>query len=280
MKDKDYYQILEVEPCAESEVIDGAYRALASKYNTDAETGIVYRRLKDINQAYKILSDPGKRREYDKKRRRELQGHLEPLERPEPPKHWTECRGWQSDFNNPPSGLAQSTDTYWTFCRDGYYHIAIQPSFDGWMPRWVYQCLGFRVVNFSASVEAQFAADTCRESTCGIIFRRDATCFYRFEVSQNGHYRLTLRDPSGSRKTLLHWRFSESLRRGYAPNTLSVKGADRTIELHANGHLIAGVTDDMQLYGDVGLFVASLDGDYAEARFRDFELYDLGKIVL
>jgi curved DNA-binding protein CbpA len=277
VKEKDYYRILEVDPSAESEVIDAAYRALTSKYHTDEEKGIIYRRLKEIDEAYKVLSHPVNRREYDKKRRREVQGHMMPLERPVAPRHWTECRGWRSDFKNPPTELEQSADTYSKFCKDGYYHIAIQPCFDGWLPRSVYQSMGFHITNFSVSVEAQFATDTGRESTCGIDFRR-AGYFYRFEVSQEGLYRLTLHDDS--LKTLLDWRFSEFLRHGCAPNILSVKAADRTIELHANGQLITGVTDDTRLYGYVGVFVASLDGDYAEVRFRDFQLIDLCNIVL
>lgn len=65
----DYYQILGVIPGAEPAVIKAAYRALASTYhpdkNADADAA---EKIKDINSAYSVLSDPIKKREYDKSR--------------------------------------------------------------------------------------------------------------------------------------------------------------------------------------------------------------------
>lgn len=68
----DYYEILEVHHKASQEVIEKAYKTLATKYHPDkqprdrrswAET-----KMKQINEAYFHLRDPQKRREYDGKR--------------------------------------------------------------------------------------------------------------------------------------------------------------------------------------------------------------------
>lgn len=68
--ESDYYGILGVLPNAEEVVIRAAYKALAQRYHPDRTGGDVEndRYMADINQAYSILSDPKKRREYDDSR--------------------------------------------------------------------------------------------------------------------------------------------------------------------------------------------------------------------
>lgn len=62
----DYYVILQVHPKAEKEVIDAAYRRLASKYHPDvSRVSDASERMKQINTAYEVLSDPVKRAAYD-----------------------------------------------------------------------------------------------------------------------------------------------------------------------------------------------------------------------
>ena len=67
MKQKDYYEILELENDASQKQIRDAYRRMAllhhpdrNKGNPDAED-----RMKEINESYAVLSDPLKRRDYD-----------------------------------------------------------------------------------------------------------------------------------------------------------------------------------------------------------------------
>jgi hypothetical protein len=66
-EDKDYYAILQVHPRAEPEVIEAAYRRLSRKYHPDvsgqADAG---RRMRDLNEAFEVLSDPARRRAYDR----------------------------------------------------------------------------------------------------------------------------------------------------------------------------------------------------------------------
>jgi curved DNA-binding protein CbpA len=63
----DYYELLRVSPAAEIESIQRVHRALAARYHPDNhETGDLERFLR-VNEAFKILSDPEKRKEYDSK---------------------------------------------------------------------------------------------------------------------------------------------------------------------------------------------------------------------
>jgi hypothetical protein len=59
---KDYYATLGVSSTAEPEVIKAAYNALARKYHPDA--GGNSERMKDINEAYEVLSDTSRRALY------------------------------------------------------------------------------------------------------------------------------------------------------------------------------------------------------------------------
>ena len=62
---KDYYRILQVQPNAEPEVIQAAYRRLALKYHPDVEDNNSAL-MQELNEAYEILSRPDKRAAYDR----------------------------------------------------------------------------------------------------------------------------------------------------------------------------------------------------------------------
>jgi len=69
--EKDYYAILGVLPSAESVVIRAAYKALAQHYHPDRYTGSsdeAHKMMCEINEAYKVLSNPEMRKEYDELR--------------------------------------------------------------------------------------------------------------------------------------------------------------------------------------------------------------------
>ncbi len=62
----DYYKVLQVDPEAEAEVIEAAYRALSKKYHPDINRASdAMDRMSQINSAYNTLSDPSKRRDYN-----------------------------------------------------------------------------------------------------------------------------------------------------------------------------------------------------------------------
>jgi curved DNA-binding protein len=67
MPGKDYYKILEVPRTASQEEIKKAYRKMAMKYHPDRNKGdkTAENRFKDINEAYAVLSNSEKRKQYD-----------------------------------------------------------------------------------------------------------------------------------------------------------------------------------------------------------------------
>lgn len=69
MKYKDYYKLLGLSTSRVTiEEVKSAYRAAAKKYHPDLNVGDVLaeERIKDINEAYKILSVPSSKRKYDR----------------------------------------------------------------------------------------------------------------------------------------------------------------------------------------------------------------------
>ena len=87
---KDYYKILQVAPDASTEVIQMAYKALAKKYHPDLNPGqeeAAQEKMKDVNEAYEILSDKDKRWQYDQiYYRQEKTAQKTSYTAPEPPK--------------------------------------------------------------------------------------------------------------------------------------------------------------------------------------------------
>lgn len=65
---KDYYSVLGVPKTATPEEIKKAYRTLAMKYHPDKTRGdkAAEEKFKDINEANEVLSDPEKRKKYDR----------------------------------------------------------------------------------------------------------------------------------------------------------------------------------------------------------------------
>ncbi len=67
MSQKDYYKSLGIDAGARQQQIKDAYRGMALRYHPDRnrDNPEAAERMKEINEAYAVLSDPNKRREYD-----------------------------------------------------------------------------------------------------------------------------------------------------------------------------------------------------------------------
>jgi len=63
---RDYYKVLQVDPEAEPEIIQAAYETLAARFHPESDlTGVHEVRRKDLDRAYAVLSNPGRRAAYD-----------------------------------------------------------------------------------------------------------------------------------------------------------------------------------------------------------------------
>lgn len=71
MQTVNYYDVLGVLPTADDFVIKAAYKALAQRYHPDKfhgnakDAADAQVKMRQLNEAYQVLSDPAKRREYD-----------------------------------------------------------------------------------------------------------------------------------------------------------------------------------------------------------------------
>ena len=101
---RDYYEVLGVNKNADAATIKKAYRKLAKKYHPDLNPGqeeAAQEKMKDVNEAYEILSDKDKRWQYDQiYYRQEKTEQKTSYSAPEPPKgaqsHSAQSKGEQT----------------------------------------------------------------------------------------------------------------------------------------------------------------------------------------
>ena len=69
--EKDFYKVLGVSKTAEADEIKKAYRKLARQYHPDSNEGnpSAEARFKEVSEAYDVVGDAKKRKEYDEARR-------------------------------------------------------------------------------------------------------------------------------------------------------------------------------------------------------------------
>lgn len=115
MQFKDYYRTMGVEESATPGDIKKAYRRLARKYHPDvSKEADAEQKFKELGEAYEVLKDEEKRREYDQLRKlgaRGRQGEFRP-----PP-------GWESAMHFSDQGSGDFSDFFESlFGREGRFH--------------------------------------------------------------------------------------------------------------------------------------------------------------
>jgi curved DNA-binding protein CbpA len=117
----DPYKVLQVDPEAEDEVIQAAYRRLAQKYHPDVAGAAGSERMASINAAWELLRDPARRASYDRERRLESaagRDGRQPPPEPARPSDRTSARpapGQAGMSPRPP----ETVSTDWTSGRSG-----------------------------------------------------------------------------------------------------------------------------------------------------------------
>ena len=132
----DPYKVLQVDPEAEDEVIQAAFRRLARKYHPDVASGPDGEsRMATINAAWEILGDPARRAEHDRARHRAARetGLTAPPEAPWPGDAARRPASGSSGHDRPPAARgaseaaaaasprrAETVSTDWTSGRSSY----------------------------------------------------------------------------------------------------------------------------------------------------------------
>jgi hypothetical protein len=75
-KDVDYYEVLQLSPKAEMETIHRVYRIMAARFHPDNPESGDQERFLQLSEAYRVLSDPEQRAQYDALRGTESQRPL------------------------------------------------------------------------------------------------------------------------------------------------------------------------------------------------------------
>src|SRR4051812_33602113 len=122
----DPYKVLQVDPEAEDEVVQAAYRRLAQKYHPDVAGPDAAARMASINAAWELLRDPVRRATHDRDRK------AAPGTDPRSPQ--TGSTGTSSPDRAPEGRRAETVSTDWTSGRStagGGYDPARMRSADG-----------------------------------------------------------------------------------------------------------------------------------------------------
>ncbi len=81
LRQLNLYEVLQVSPKASPEVVQAAYRTLARAYHPDVNASPhAARMMRQLNAAYKVLSDPGRRSKYDAQRAHQWRARPVPAE--------------------------------------------------------------------------------------------------------------------------------------------------------------------------------------------------------
>ena len=106
---RDYYQVLQVDPEASPEVITAAYKTLAKRLHPETDlTGVHEIRMAELDRAYGVLKDAGARQRYDIERADRLNPVGPGNERSRSSRRW-----WSRRRSGTPAPMARRMATAW-----------------------------------------------------------------------------------------------------------------------------------------------------------------------
>jgi len=175
---------------------------------------------------------------------------------------------FEENFNVPNSEwpVYEDNDMLFDFVNGEYKIVAKNPDW------WVAASPDYQAENFSAGVQVRNPGG--KAGTYGIIFNlaEDWSHFYSLEIDTAGYFGIwRYSDAKGWNLLLVN--SSPFINMGTAANTLKVKREDELIEVYANDHLLASISDNSfvgQHY--LGLIVSSFDQGNLDVRFDNFSI--------
>lgn len=289
MGEPDYYLILEVSMDADARTIQAAYHRLALRFHPDThlpESSST--RMQAINQAYEVLSDPVKRREYDRRHFNitdKTDAPTQPSRPTPPPGPFEETLVYSSDFFNPDKKrwIDYKSDWAKTFHRKGYYYITLlKPRHE----RYAYP--GYRVKNFCMSVNVQLVQFTLT-TEIGFIYmakiERDVEHYSRISIRPDGYstlYHIAIKNAQIVKQKKMFDAHAQPniVKCGKDDtNTLKLRVISGYVEFSVNGESVIVWDDGRSVTGLVGVILRNgISSEEIVARFRDFKLYTIDRV--
>jgi curved DNA-binding protein CbpA len=274
MPQRDYYEILQVSPDADDEVIRAAYRALTKKYHPDAgRPAASGDMMVTINEAIAVLSDPKLRSDYDKSRLQEYRSQSSAFRKESADKELI----FSSNFSTSSGPMAERFFPGGSmFARNGTFFMQVLPGC------YLYSGMIGPVGDCEIQVELQTTVHTLNSEdeldedavSAGVMFRQSEDKGYLYRVERNGYYRLD--SWSSIAFTPIYEGYSEALQCRNGSNLLNVRAVGPWITLTVNGSIVAVIEDSSSMAGSVALFAECDDGETAgTARFRNFFVYSV-----
>jgi len=178
---------------------------------------------------------------------------------------------YEEDFSDPESGWEVEKGAGYSYGYvDGEYFCREEEK--NYMVRGSYPQLEFDDFTYQAECR-QVEGDP--ENEYGLIFRQSDKDYYKFGITGDGYYHLSLRK-DGAWTKVVDWAESKAIKRGDQVNVLKVVCAGQDISLYINGEHVKTVQDNGLSKGVIGLFAGGWENVPTEARFDNVKVWTGG----
>ncbi len=174
--------------------------------------------------------------------------------------------GLHDDFSNPNSGWPIDEDNYVVFNYvDGEYRIVAKQA-----NMWAAVRKDSKSNNFQTGVDVRSVSSTY--GTYGLMFNiaEDWSHFYSFEIDRDGYFGIWRYSDAAGWK-LLYVNHSPYINTGNFVNQLGVRRDGALIEVFANNHKLAAISDGSFIgQHDVGMIATTFNESYLDVRFDNY----------